>query len=109
MGRIADSGKRELWRRRFREFDTGNWTVVAFCERLGVSVPTFYQWRRKLATPPRSDQTLTFVPVAISTPAGIEVHLPGGVRMTIASSDDPAIQSVIRAILRVNEASEESC
>jgi hypothetical protein len=34
---------------------TSGLSVAEFAHRLGVSVPTLYQWRRRLGTPPRGD------------------------------------------------------
>ena len=53
MGRGPDLERREIWRRRLREFDRGSVTVAGFCQRIGVSVATFYQWRRKMAASER--------------------------------------------------------
>jgi hypothetical protein len=49
MSREPDLAKWAAWRLRLREFDRGNATVVEFCRRVGVSIATFYLWRRKLA------------------------------------------------------------
>ena len=43
--------KEELWRRRLERFEDSDLTVVEFCRVEGVSVPSFYQWRRRLASP----------------------------------------------------------
>ena len=45
MSRGLDLARRELWRRRLREFDRGTATVAEFCRRVGVSDAAFYQWR----------------------------------------------------------------
>jgi hypothetical protein len=41
--------RRELWQRRLREFERGDEPVAEFCDREGVSVTSFYRWRRVLA------------------------------------------------------------
>lgn len=49
MARGQDLVKWEVWRRRLRAFDREDTPVSRFCQREGVSVATFYLWRRKLA------------------------------------------------------------
>jgi transposase-like protein len=49
MSRAPDLARRELWRRRMREFERSAATVADFCDRAGVSAAAFYQWRRKLS------------------------------------------------------------
>jgi hypothetical protein len=41
MSRGPDLARRELWRRRLRDFDRGSATVAAFCRREGVSDAAF--------------------------------------------------------------------
>lgn len=50
MGRGPDRTKRDVWKRRLREFELGDEAVVEFCDREGVSVTAFYRWRRVLGT-----------------------------------------------------------
>ena len=49
MARGQNLVKWEVWRRRLRAFDREDTPVTRFCQREGVSVATFYLWRRKLA------------------------------------------------------------
>lgn len=50
MGRGPDPVKRDVWKRRLREFERGDEPVAEFCDREGVSVTAFYRWRRLLAS-----------------------------------------------------------
>ena len=117
MGRQRNAAKWELWQRRLREFDRGHTTVAEFCERLGVSVATFYQWQRKLrpatrgavrttmsaarraAQPGQASEPLRFLPVEITASSQVEVLLPGGVRLSIPSRDHDALRTVVAALL----------
>lgn len=45
-----------LWRRRIEEQARGGMTAREFCRREGVSEPSFYQWRRRLAARPQGAQ-----------------------------------------------------
>jgi putative transposase len=114
MSREPDLAKRAAWRLRLREFDRGNATVAEFCRRGGVSIATFYLWRRKLAPsaaresrsparrPAESRGTaagIHFLPVEITSRPGIEVLFPGGARVTVPCHDHEAIRAVMAALL----------
>lgn len=49
MGQTADLGLAGRWRARLERFRRGGLTVSRFCANEGVSVASFYGWRRKLA------------------------------------------------------------
>jgi hypothetical protein len=127
MGRERNAAQWEAWRRRLEEFDRGTATVAEFCQRLGVCVATFYQWRRKLKptaraesrldsgtveSPPdtvatgretkghRKTQPFRFLPVAISAASQVEVLLTGGTRLLIPSHDAQAIRTVLTTLLQ---------
>lgn len=50
MGRGPDRVKRGVWTRRLRRFERGDEPVAEFCSREGVSITSFYRWRRVLAS-----------------------------------------------------------
>lgn len=106
MIRASDREKRAVWQTRLREFDRGNLTVVEFCRRAGVSVPSFYLWRRKLkpaaAGSKARDQVapaVSFLPVEIAGGGSVEVLLPGGVRVLVPSHDQESLRTVISTLL----------
>jgi hypothetical protein len=112
MGRSVDEGKWAAWQRRLARYERGSHSVAAFCIAEGVSVPCFYQWKRKLAAESAKLATLrpgealhtagpTFLPVRIESAAVIEIELPNGVRVRVPSSDAAAISAVINAAGRV--------
>lgn len=121
MSRGPDLARRELWHRRFREFDRGTATVADFCDRVGVSTAAFYQWRRKLAvstspeggpaglakpsvqTTPSSTATagIKFLPVEIMGPGNgnvVEVQLPCGIRVLVPSRDQESLRTVLESL-----------
>ena len=127
MGRERDAAKWEAWRQRLEEFDRGTATVAEFCQRLGVCVATFYQWRRRLRptvtaesrldsgtveSPPetaatgrraksrRKTQPFRFLPIAISAASQVEVLLTGGIRLLVPSHDAQAIRTVLTTLLQ---------
>ena len=105
MGGRLDEAKRALWRRRLREFEAGKRTVAEFCQSVGVSPATFYEWRRKLSPSGGSQpKTMNFVPVDIRPSARvIEVLLPGGARVLIPAGESEALRAVL-SILAAQEA-----
>lgn len=109
MSRGPDLARRELWRRRLRDFDRGTATVAEFCRRVGVSDAAFYQWRRKLASPVAepnlpvsSVPALSFLPIEITgrddPSARIEVVFPNGIRMLVPGRDHTALSTIIAAL-----------
>jgi transposase len=112
MSRGPDLARRELWRRRLREFERGTATVAEFCRRQGVSDAAFYQWRRKLAS--SSAQTsspvsaagkvpaLSFLPIEITgrddQAARIEVVFPNGIRVLVPGRDQATLNAVLAAL-----------
>jgi hypothetical protein len=56
MARAWETPKAFEWRRRLVRFHKSRLSVVEFCEREGVSTPSFYQWRKKLAEDQKRSQ-----------------------------------------------------
>jgi transposase-like protein len=113
MGRTVDEGKWAEWRRRLARHEEWSGSVAAFCEREGVSVAAFYQWRRKLegesrssaaprgAERPATDAPPLFLPVRIAAPAQVEIDFPDGVRMRVPAQATAALEAVVGALSRV--------
>ena len=117
MGRQRNTAKWELWQRRLREFDRERTTVAEFCQQVGVSLATFYQWQRKLKPASRGAARastsaarhtaqagpdigpLRLLPVEITTSSQVEVLLPGGARLSIPSREHEALRTVVVALL----------
>lgn len=115
MSRGPDLARRELWRRRLREFDRSSTTIADFCDRAGVSTAAFYQWRRKLvaaspegkvnhdglAKPLSGVASLNFLPVEIMGPRNgdvVEVLLPNGIRVLVPSRDQESLRTVLESL-----------
>jgi transposase len=94
-GRRPDPAVHTLWQQRLLRFERSGLSVTAFCDREGVSTPSFYAWRRRLrcAAPdgPR------FLPVQVlPVAAPIELVLPGGAVLRLSSGCDLAF---VRALV----------
>ena len=112
--RRRDLAKEQFWRRMVAQQRQSAGTIRAFCEREGLSQPSFYQWRRELA---RRDRTpiarrgaagrgeagrgaATFVPIqVVPEVALIEIALPGGVVVRVRAGADAATLRQILAAL----------
>jgi transposase-like protein len=91
---------------RFREAQQ---SVAEFCRQEGVSAPSFYQWRKRLAERPRSaEEAVSFRPVRLAgtngtlVAAAIAVQLPGGTQLHIPTSERRALRLVIETLARVD-------
>lgn len=110
MARSANSEKEAVWRKRLWRFGRSHLTVARFCQSEGVSAPTFYQWRKRLAAcdgqgiSAVTKPTGSFVPVrvmaAVAPPQAappVEIHLPNGARICLPSGDVVALRVGIQA------------
>jgi transposase-like protein len=110
MGWSADPAKRREWRERLQRFAGSGMTIAAFCDQEGVSGPSFYQWRRKLARerhsaegtarqgrPARVLESQAFVPVQITQSAVVQMRLPNGVQLSLPASDAALVAAAITA------------
>ena len=68
-------------------------TVADFCDREGLSVASFYTWKRRLAADPAPEPVPRFVPVRVVTPpatAPVELLLPCGLVLRLTPGVDLA-------------------
>ena len=113
MRRAVDEAKRRLWRERLARFACSGKKVAVFCSAERVSVPTFYQWKRKLASESvrrksrragassSVNRAGTFLPVRIEGAALVEMELPNGARVRVPASDLAALGAAIAAAGRI--------
>lgn len=110
MARMSDPVKAAQWRQRLERFGCSSASVARFCRREGVSIASFYHWRKKLAvktrppaTPRRRDpQACAFKPLSItgaSSPV-VAVHLPGPARLEVPAGDHRTLRVVVRELVR---------
>ena len=82
MSRSIDA-KSQLWTKRFREFDASSLSIAQFCQSVGCSVPTFYQWRKKLALSSQAPKTSAFLQVQTNVDSSFHIKLVSGVTITL--------------------------
>ena len=108
MSRSGSPEKRQQWLERMQRYVGSGLTVAAFCQTESVSVPSFYQWRRKLAPARDSVESSSpepgkqrFLAVRIAASTQLEVHLPNGARVFLPGSDVAVLDAVIAAAGRL--------
>src|SRR3954454_18431178 len=108
-GKRSTTGDREkFWREHLRQQQVSGQGVRAFCEGAGLSVPSFYWWRREVRVRDArrgGSRRPQFVPVQITamqptgTAVGIEVVLTGGRSIRVASGFDAEhLRAVVAAL-----------
>ena len=131
MSRRADGRKVAEWRGRFERCRRSGLSVGRFCVAEKVSVPSFYQWRKKLAARsvaaiPRSSAGISrssagisrsaagiarsagaeaaesFARVRLVGAATVAAWLPGGTRLEIPLGDARVMQLAIEALVRAD-------
>ena len=86
MPRSSSAAKVEEWTNRLERFAVSSLTVARFCQAEGVSLPSFYQWKRKLTAPakpaPKSTRgSAAFAAIEWKPTARVSttIRLPNGV------------------------------
>jgi hypothetical protein len=112
MSRGAHVRKRSEWLDRLRRFSRSNLSVTEFCRREKVSVPSYYQWRRKLADATSEvnarPQPATFIPVQVASSADLQVTFPNGARLTLPAHNRQQVQVFIESIAMARTTQEDA-
>ena len=105
-------GKAETaWRDRLARFRGSGLTIREFCAMEHVSLPSFYQWRKRLdgkttatkrtgpsgSAPDNPGNRGPFVPVHLTTAATVEIETPGGLRIRVPATNVEAVCAAILA------------
>jgi transposase-like protein len=92
---------RQKWTDLIRQHEQNGATVKVFCRDRGVSEPSFYSWRKRLAT----SQPVRFALVEASASernehAPMELILSSGERLRISSGVDAATLRTVLGVLQ---------
>jgi|SRR5208282_5360179 len=107
MVRAVDLGKLAVWQARLRRFAESGSSIADFCRQEGVSVPSFYLWRKRLAksagsvgSAKRLTAKQSFVPVRLTATAAmpIIIRLPNGVRVRLPGDNIEALRAGIETV-----------
>ena len=102
-GRARDERKERQWRHWIGEWQTSGLSVRAFWERRGLTVASFYAWRRVLER--RAAEKPVFLPVQVVADAvptqtcALEVVLPDGRTVRVAPGFDTTTLRQLLAVL----------
>ena len=107
MARSADSQKVREWQQRMLRFQQSRQSVARFCRDEKVSVPSFYQWRKKLPSPapapPKCGQVAAgFTPVRLVAVPTLTVRWPGGTQLDVPAMDALVLQRTLDALAHVD-------
>jgi transposase len=103
-GRARDERKERQWRRWIGEWQTSGLSGRAFCDRRGLTVASFYAWRRVLER--RVAEQAAFVPVQVvadAVPAqasALEVVLADGRAVRVLPGFDAATLRRLLVVLQ---------
>jgi hypothetical protein len=89
--RRSSPAKVKLWSERLARFRQSNQSVVAFCRSEGFSQPSFYQWKKKLASTGDSARSLGTL-VATSSFKEVKLRSVIHTATTIRLGDEIEIQ-----------------
>jgi hypothetical protein len=103
------AGARQLWIERLARFSESGLCPAEFCAAEGVSLPSFYSWKRRLNTESRSsaaEQNLDtqlaprLLPVCLPAAATpVELVLPSGVVLRVPPGCDLAfLRSLVESL-----------
>jgi hypothetical protein len=104
------TANRQAWTERLARFPHSGLTPAQFCAQEGVSLPSFYAWKRRLAaeqaeqagsadTPDRTDGP-RLLPVRLQPASPLELLLPGGAVLRLLPGCD---LDLVRALLQTLE------
>ena len=107
MARSLSPTKADERQRRLQRFRKSRQTVATFCHQEGVSAPSFYLWRKRLARsrPTKhewSKPSAGFRPVRLLPSVGVRVELPGGTQLVVPTTDMESLRLVIEVLARVD-------
>ena len=107
MARSLTDRKAQEWRQRFLRFEKSRQSIAAFCRGEGISAPSFYLWRKRLAVTPNVLPGTTpapegFRPVRLLPAASLTARLPGGTQLVVPMSDAEGLRAVVEAVARVD-------
>lgn len=103
MAGSLGSRKVREWQRRMARFEEAQQSVAEFCRKEGVSAPSFYQWRQRLARRLRpAGEAAGFRPVRLVSSAGVAVQLPGGTQLHVPTLNRRVLRLVIDTLARAD-------
>ena len=110
MARRSDSSTQAAWEQRMARFGAAGGKAADFCAAEGVSLASFYAWRRKLGlTRPRDRRSRrAFQQLVVHTPSPVlAVKFPGDVHLEVVERDAALLSVVIRELVQAARGATE--
>ena len=89
------------WRAWYVEFEQSDLTVARFCDSIGVSVQSYYKWRKRLKSldslSGQTNLSASFVPVVVQSSI-VEIELPGGAIARVPN-DAASLRPILSVLL----------
>ena len=105
MAGSVDVKKWAAWRQRLERFGRSGLPVTRFCAAEGVSLASFYLWRKKLAAEkreappqPTTGEGQAFSPVTLVGASTLVVELPGGTRLQVPAGNAGLLRAALEEI-----------
>jgi len=110
-GPRRSESKEQFWRRVVNGHSKSQQSVREWCDRHGVSEPSFYAWRRELAKRDVVPGEPALLPVTIRSLAAapIEITWPGGVLVRVSPGCDLHLLRQTLQVLRSLDAEAQPC
>ena len=97
MSHFASPKTAQIWAERIAQCERSNASVAQFCQSIGCSPTSFYQWKRKLAAKPQATAFLR-VQTSDSTKNSIEIKLPSGISIMVPVSAVESIAAILEQV-----------
>ena len=105
MAGSVDWRKWAAWRQRLERFGRSGLPVTRFCAAEGVSLASFYLWRKKLAAEkreappqPTAEEGQAFSPVTLVGASTLVAELPGGTRLQVPAGNVGLLRAALEEI-----------
>lgn len=123
MPRGSKPEKINQWTERLKRFRKSGQTVARFCQAEGVSQPSYYHWKKKLADraksarkPKATEHTFRAVevspPFTTPSPSATTIRLAGGIEIELGT-DLQVVEAILKQLLEmptdVSSAGGSSC
>lgn len=111
-GPQRSAGKEQFWRRIVKGHAGSQESVRNWCDRHGVSEPSFYAWRRELAKRDAAHNQSALLPVTITSSAAqgpLEICWPDGVVVRVPAGCDLQLLRGALEVMRSLDAETQPC